>query len=290
MREHGQAVTYRFGIEGGSDSTNGCRCDECREAVREYERQRRQRTEPAYVTAATARRHVTELSEAGVGLKQIVKVSGISQGAIWKLMYGKNGKPSKRIRRETQDKILAVTPADAADGARVAAERTLDNIETLLERGWTKTAIARELGQKGPGLQLGTEQVTAGHARAVAALLDQPVPPRHTRWGPVEIEWEPPEDDLAQGGDDIDRLYLSFAAALEARQEPWRRRAACRFDATPTAMFFPGRGDQQGAQAARDVCATCPVSAECAADAANERHGIWAGKSEHERRQDRRAS
>lgn len=69
----------------------------------------------------------------------------------------------------------------------------------------------------------------------------------------------------------------------------WTLRAACRD--TPTAMFYPERGED--IRAAKRVCQTCPVTAECLeyAMANGERFGVWGGLSERERRRlKRRAS
>jgi WhiB family redox-sensing transcriptional regulator len=49
-------------------------------------------------------------------------------------------------------------------------------------------------------------------------------------------------------------------------------------------VFFPERG--QSVTAAKTVCARCPVRAACLdyAMSINERHGIWGGTTEKERR------
>jgi len=71
----------------------------------------------------------------------------------------------------------------------------------------------------------------------------------------------------------------------------WQAEAACR--GMGTELFFPTRGEPT--RAAKAVCAGCPVSAECLdyalsahGDVRSERHGIWAGTSERERRQVRK--
>ena len=138
-RQHGTNAKYKV---------EGCRCSECSAATSKHNRARARSIEPAYVAAGPARAHCRELSEAGVGLKQIVKASGVSQGALWKLMYGKNGKPSKRIRRTTEQRILAVTPADAADGTRIDATPTWALIDEMVAAGAAKTEIAAAIGNK----------------------------------------------------------------------------------------------------------------------------------------------
>lgn len=61
----------------------------------------------------------------------------------------------------------------------------------------------------------------------------------------------------------------------------WETRAACR--GLDTTLFFVDPGNP--VDAACHVCATCPVQTECLAHALhNERHGIWGGTSEKQRR------
>jgi WhiB family redox-sensing transcriptional regulator len=64
----------------------------------------------------------------------------------------------------------------------------------------------------------------------------------------------------------------------------WYNLAACR-DA-PTALFFPTNTDQSHAAAAKRICATCPVMAECLDDALSSQmgFGVWGGTTAEERR------
>ena len=76
---------------------------------------------------------------------------------------------------------------------------------------------------------------------------------------------------------------------LPVVRQIWFDRAAC-LQADPEA-FYPEKGGSS--RAAKRVCHTCPVQAECLsyALANDERFGIWGGMSERERRQlKRRAS
>jgi hypothetical protein len=52
------------------------------------------------------------------------------------------------------------------------------------------------------------------------------------------------------------------------------------------ATFFPERG-AEATREAREVCSTCPVTAECLdyAMVTRERDGVWGGKSGRQRRQ-----
>jgi WhiB family redox-sensing transcriptional regulator len=72
---------------------------------------------------------------------------------------------------------------------------------------------------------------------------------------------------------------------MNATSTDWQERAACR--GADVALFFPERGED--VTAAKAVCATCPVRAQCLAHGMNEKYGIWGGTSERERRNMRRA-
>ena len=65
-------------------------------------------------------------------------------------------------------------------------------------------------------------------------------------------------------------------------QEDWAPWAAC--TSSDPEAWFPDKG--QPSQAAKRICATCPVTAECLewALAHKERHSVWGGLSERERR------
>jgi WhiB family transcriptional regulator, redox-sensing transcriptional regulator len=76
---------------------------------------------------------------------------------------------------------------------------------------------------------------------------------------------------------------------LPVVRQQWFDRAACLH--TDPDAFYPEKGGSS--RAAKRVCHTCPVQAECLsyALANDERFGIWGGLSERERRQlKRRAS
>jgi WhiB family transcriptional regulator, redox-sensing transcriptional regulator len=68
----------------------------------------------------------------------------------------------------------------------------------------------------------------------------------------------------------------------------WRAQAACR--GCDPALWYPEVGDSDTAAEAKAVCAACPVADACLdyALAAGEKHGVWGGLSEKERRPLRR--
>lgn len=284
MREHGTYACYSFGPDPGAG--HGCRCEPCRRAARDYNRSLTGRLEPAYVGAARARSHVTDLTAAGVGLKRIAAVSGVSHGALWKLMYGQNGQPSRRIRRETEQKLLTVTPADVADGSTVDATEAWRIVNRLVDAGVPKAWIAHQIGQQGQGLQLGADRVSPRNLRALVDLearIDsgETIPVRRDRWGNTHEITVPPRTRPESPDRSFQTLLASLTETIEARSAPWRQRAACR---GRTWMFYPARGDGQTAQAAKALCARCPVRQPCAEAGTDEADGIWGGISAGQRR------
>lgn len=173
---------------------DACSCADCLHATRRYERERIKRlagASPAtLVDAEPARAVVRDLTARGIGLKTISTHSGVPHGVIWELMYGKNGRPSRRVRPATLTKLETyVRRAEPADCARVDAQEAWLIVDELVARGWTRTAIARRVhGPQAKTLQLGRTQVEYGHLKSLRSLLDDPVPPRsYGRHGPRTV-------------------------------------------------------------------------------------------------------
>lgn len=158
-----------------------CRCPPCSAANRDYERDRTR--QQAYgrwnglVDADPARQHLLALMAAGMGLKRIVAVSDLSQGMLWKLIYGKkrpdgSRTPSRRIRPATEARILAVG-LDLADGAVIDNGPSTRRVQALVAAGWSMSKLAHRLGIE-PGnfhaLAHGTRRVTVETAKAVHQL------------------------------------------------------------------------------------------------------------------------
>jgi len=140
------------------------------------------------VDATPAREHITALAAQGMGLKRIVAVSDISQGLLWKLIYGKRHKdgsriPSVRITKSAHARILAIR-LDLADGAKISSIGTTRRIQALVAVGWSQSKIAARLAigrANFTALAQGRTGVTTARAKAVADLYDQlwnTAPPR----------------------------------------------------------------------------------------------------------------
>lgn len=169
MRAHGTVARY---------VVNKCRCQPCRTAACEYERRRlRQvaygRWQP-YVDAEPARQHVRALMASGIGWMRVADLAGVSRGGLSKLLYGetkRNLAPSKRIRPETERRLLSVQPL-VADRRLVDARRTVQLVRAMQARGYTLTWICEQVGITNQRLLYRTK-VRASTARKVAGLIDQ---------------------------------------------------------------------------------------------------------------------
>lgn len=167
--EHGTRAKYTF---------EKCRCEPCREANREYaKRTSLWNYRPAQVDAHPVREHLENLMSSkyhgahdGMGRRRIAKISGVNEGVISRLLYGRDGKLPKRIKRENAERLMAVRE-DLSPAAVIDAGETWRYLNELIDFGFAKTRIARALGQsKHGGLQVGKVRVTLKTARAVERL------------------------------------------------------------------------------------------------------------------------
>ncbi|WP_154402721.1 hypothetical protein [Nocardioides speluncae] len=142
-----------------------CRCKPCSRANCEAEtwreRQKAYGRYNKYVPAGPVREHVRTLADAGMGLKQVAKISGVPNGTLWKLMYGKRQPdgsqiPSRRALRETAEKLFALDPdwngpLQLADGAVLSASDSSAasrKLQALIALGWSMSQIGRRLGME----------------------------------------------------------------------------------------------------------------------------------------------
>lgn len=154
---HGEYVTYVW---------DHCRCVPCKEAATEYERERvRQQAYGRWdnlVDAEPVRRHVLKLMAAGMGLKRIAALAGVSNGSATKLIYGTYAKtdgpprgckgkgdvvrpPARRVRKETAEKWLSVK-FEYTERARVDGSDTARRLQALMAIGWSGQKLGERLG------------------------------------------------------------------------------------------------------------------------------------------------
>lgn len=147
----------------------GCKCFHCRRANSDYERERQAARQAGdwngLVDATEARQHIRKLSRQGIGRRAVAAASDVGETIIFEIRSGRR----KRIRARTARKILAVTRQAVSDRALVPAARAWQLIEQLLDEGFTKTHLARQLGYA-RALQLNRQRITAANDLAVQKL------------------------------------------------------------------------------------------------------------------------
>lgn len=159
-RPHGDRLKY----------IAGCRCEGCRRSNTEYERMRQAARRAGdwngIVSAAPARAHLLALARIGVGRRAVHHVTDIADSVLHEIRRGTR----LRIRARTARKILAVSAAQRADRSVVPGKRMYRLIERLLEEGYTKAHLARELGYSSPALQFrkGSRVTLRSEARMIA--------------------------------------------------------------------------------------------------------------------------
>lgn len=292
-RPHGTRAAYTI---------DGCRCDDCRDASRLYELERRNDPLPRLVSADPARAHVRELMARGMGFKAVAAAAGVSPSSVSALLYGKLGRPpTRRIKPSTAQALLAVDLdlSVLPGGARVDAAATHAAVARLVAAGVPKSRIAERLGVRVLQLRPDQRQVHARTARIIAEMaaeLDAGtlVTVRHSRHGdtviaPPAVEVEERRRTFAES-DEIDRFLNEMADIFEDKHQPWRADAACRGDSRPTWLWFSARGDNVTRAKAQRICESCFVQAECLAyaESRGERTGLWAGVSINRHMRERR--
>jgi hypothetical protein len=248
-RAHGTRARYVWGPDENGQP-GGCRCRACTEVRRVTEAQRKRliaygQWQP-FVDAGPAREHVRALARCGIGWKRAAALAGVPNGSMSRLMFGTSTRaPSKRIRPETERRILAVRPSPEAlsPGHPVDATATRRRVQALVAVGYSRTFVAGRLGRTGANFltTLSRQQVTAATALAVRALYDElwdVPPPELDRWARSSVaraknmaranRWPPPQawDDETIGDPDAKpaegwqrRGHLSRAEVAEEAAE-----------------------------------------------------------------------
>ncbi len=111
MRPHGTRAKY---------VVEGCHCEACRRANRDYQAGREMRRlqeqygakDPDLLPADEVREHLHNLSRHGVGRRQVRRLTGISTGTIWKIKTGE----TRRVLATTADLVLGITTDQRAGG------------------------------------------------------------------------------------------------------------------------------------------------------------------------------
>lgn len=175
MAEHGTLTMY---------VDRKCRCIRCTTAASAYETNRRRqvaygRWQP-YVDAEPARRHVRELMAFGIGWQQVAKLSCLSKSVVGMLLFGsptKGAPPSRKIRPETERRLLAVTKTVDNISKWVDAAGSRRRLQALAVAGWSMKGLAGRVGLHqstfGEISSGRRQQIAVSTARIVTRLYDE---------------------------------------------------------------------------------------------------------------------
>lgn len=205
--QHGTATAYK---------RDRCRCTPCTHAQNVEDRRRRLDKHlgiPRRIDAGPVREHILGLKAAGVGYHRTAELAGVSSSTVQKIVRHdpnrRDGLPQQNVTPDVAAKILAVQASleNVSDGAALDATGTLRRLHALHARGWSRRALADELGVAGYTLSYIEERgtVTGSMARAIRAMYDRlwdQAPPASTqqeraaitltlRWA-ERNRWQPP--------------------------------------------------------------------------------------------------
>lgn len=241
---------------------HGCRCDDCfarrsAENTATTKAKAYGRYDSGMVDAGPIRDHLEMLASHGIGRRRIEALCGVSASTVTQLRTTsrKTGKPIGRVKKDTADAILSVTPERAAGAAGLLEARgTVRRLQALIARGWSQQRLSRELrlSSDNMGGWFQQDAVTRAKACAVAAiyerLWDTP-PPTDTPaqraaaarsmsrarregwvppmgWDDIDIDLVPP---TTTDSTDIDHVAVTLALrGEEVLLTPAERRACVR--------------------------------------------------------------
>lgn len=130
-----------------------------------------------YVDAGPARQHVEWLRSLGIGWQHIADLAGVPRNTVARLLYGdKRSPPSKRIRPETERRLLAVRPDPELipPRTRINGNGTRRRLRALVAVGWSLNELAKQAGVGSLNRTArGTGPVYAGTAVALRRVYDE---------------------------------------------------------------------------------------------------------------------
>jgi hypothetical protein len=156
----------------------GCRCDACRAAHRNYNREwLRKEARIRYgieerinrlVDATEAREHILWLGTKGIGRRVVAQHAKLTPSTIVKIRNGQ----IRNVHPETAARILAVNLSHLPPRATVDGTRTAEQIDQILAAGLSKAALARAItgNPNTRRLQVHPERVTIATKTRVDAI------------------------------------------------------------------------------------------------------------------------
>lgn len=175
-----------------------CRCTPCREHLaltvrRRYRQKAYGRFDSGLVDAAPVREHLAMLQGHGIGYRRTAALAGASVTVVRNIIYGRqqagprHSAPQKHIKRDTAERILAITPdmKNHAAGAVIPARGARRRLQALAVMGWSQAKLAEHLGSAhqtvGNIIMNRTSTTSVATHRQIAQLFDKlwdQVPPR----------------------------------------------------------------------------------------------------------------
>lgn len=120
------------------------------------------------VAADTARRHLAQLAEAGIGIRQAAQLSGVNASTVAGVRSGR----LVTVRPSTSARLLGIGPT-LAPSALVPATVTWRFVDSLEREGYTRRELAWHLGARSQQLQLGRRRIEAQTAVRLAAAYQR---------------------------------------------------------------------------------------------------------------------
>ena len=228
---HGSYVMYTI---------HKCHCTECRKANRAYENHRIRQAaygRSKFTPTVQVREHIDLLLNAGFGIRQIHKLSGVPQSTIGRIIYGRTERgegPAKRILKTTEEKILAVKPVleNLAPSQIIDGTGTIRRLRALIAVGWSGPQIAARMGYSDTNfyhLVHSRERVYVSTALRVREVYDElwdQDPPQGTRFERAAVTrakrtalalgWAPP---MAWDDDRIDDPKYKVSKSVLRKEE-----------------------------------------------------------------------
>ena len=119
---------------GLTSYTRGCRCADCREAWRNYQRvymNERYHGKLRLVNPKRALEHIALLEASGMSRSAIAAAAGVDHLVLKRIVLGRQ----KSLNRSSEDKILSVPIGMTLPGRRVPAHRAVTLMDAMHEAG-----------------------------------------------------------------------------------------------------------------------------------------------------------
>ncbi|WP_314325473.1 hypothetical protein [Paenarthrobacter ilicis] len=162
-----------------------CRCRACTDAATQAESTRAKqiafgRYDNGRVDATEVRAHILALMEAGVSMKRLASLAGMSHSTVSAVVYGRTERGHtayRRVHKDTAAKLLAIQPTleNMAPNRYIDSCGTIRRLQALVAIGWSQQRLGNQLGMNRSnfGAMMNADQCTVRRAIAVRNLYNQ---------------------------------------------------------------------------------------------------------------------